>query len=94
MLAAGTASDARLGKRSLTIANSPASMTLWVEEGKSLRGDMRKEARETLDRHEREGTITILTILGRRRAERSLRTRATCSTWKKEEVHGRRREIL
>jgi hypothetical protein len=40
-------------------------MTLWVGEGKSLRGDMRKEARETLDGHEREGTITILTILER-----------------------------
>ncbi len=45
------------GLRSLTIANSPASMTLWVDEAKRLRGDMREEARETLDRHEREGTI-------------------------------------
>ncbi len=52
------------------------------------------EAREALDRHEREGTITILTISERRRAGTSLRTRATCSTWKKEEVNGRRREIF
>ena len=44
------------GLRSLTIANSPASMTLWVEEANRLREEMPKATRETLDRHEKDGT--------------------------------------
>jgi L-proline amide hydrolase len=45
------------GLRSLIIANSPASMTLWVEEANRLRSEMPKEVQETLDRHERHSTM-------------------------------------
>ncbi|MGN8116727.1 proline iminopeptidase-family hydrolase [Labrys sp. 22185] len=44
------------GLRSLTIANSPASMKLWVEEANRLRADLPREVQDTLTRHEQAGT--------------------------------------
>ncbi len=44
------------GLRSLTIANSPASMKLWVEEANRLRADLPGDVQETLTRHEQAGT--------------------------------------
>lgn len=44
------------GLRSLTIANSPASMKLWVEEANRLRAGLPADAQETLTRHEQAGT--------------------------------------
>jgi L-proline amide hydrolase len=44
------------GLRSLVIANSPASMELWVREANRLRRLLPPEVQETLTRHETEGT--------------------------------------
>ncbi|MGN6144861.1 MAG: proline iminopeptidase-family hydrolase [Mesorhizobium sp.] len=44
------------GLRSLTIANSPASMKLWVEEANRLRAGLPADVQETLTRHEQAGT--------------------------------------
>ncbi|WP_448953363.1 proline iminopeptidase-family hydrolase [Labrys neptuniae] len=44
------------GLKSLTIANSPASMKLWVEEANRLRADLPADVQETLTRHEKAGT--------------------------------------
>ncbi|WP_119270143.1 proline iminopeptidase-family hydrolase [Taklimakanibacter deserti] len=46
------------GLKSLTIANSPASMELWVSEANRLRGEMPEKIRSALDRHEKAGTVT------------------------------------
>jgi L-proline amide hydrolase len=46
------------GLRSLVIANSPASMELWVEAAEILRRDLPKDVQETLTRHERAGTTS------------------------------------
>ncbi|MGN6536868.1 MAG: proline iminopeptidase-family hydrolase [Mesorhizobium sp.] len=44
------------GLQSLTIANSPASMKLWVEEANRLRAGLPADVQETLTRHEQAGT--------------------------------------
>lgn len=44
------------GLKSLTIANSPASMKLWVEEANRLRANMPVEIQDALNRHEKAGT--------------------------------------
>ncbi len=44
------------GLRSLVVANSPASMELWVAETGRLRSRLPDEVQETLSRHERAGT--------------------------------------
>ncbi|TPI34359.1 alpha/beta fold hydrolase [Mesorhizobium sp. B3-2-1] len=44
------------GLKSLTIANSAASMTLWLQEANRLRADLPKDVQETLTRHEQAGT--------------------------------------
>jgi L-proline amide hydrolase len=44
------------GLQSLVIANSPASMRLWVEEANRLRADLPGHVQETLIRHEQAGT--------------------------------------
>ena len=46
------------GLKSLTIANSPASMELWVSEANRLRSEMPEKIRSALDRHEKAGTVT------------------------------------
>jgi L-proline amide hydrolase len=44
------------GLRSLVVANSPASMELWVREANRLRALLPADVQETLTRHETEGT--------------------------------------
>jgi L-proline amide hydrolase len=44
------------GVVSLTIASSPASMTLWVEEANRLRAELPPEVQATLLKHEQAGT--------------------------------------
>lgn len=44
------------GLASLTIANSPASMKLWVEEASRLRADLPQDVQDALTRHETAGT--------------------------------------
>lgn len=44
------------GLRSLVVANSPASIELWVSEANRLRGLLPREVQETLTRHEAAGT--------------------------------------
>ncbi len=44
------------GLRSLVIANSPASIPLWVQEANRLRDLLPEEVQETLHRHEAAGT--------------------------------------
>ena len=46
------------GLKALVIANSPASMTLWVEEANRLRGLLPKDVQATLLRHEAAGTTS------------------------------------
>ncbi|MEP7091418.1 MAG: proline iminopeptidase-family hydrolase [Nocardioidaceae bacterium] len=56
MLGAEHAIGRPAGLRSLVIADSPASMDLWVSEANRLRDDLPPEVQEVLLRHEREGT--------------------------------------
>jgi L-proline amide hydrolase len=56
MLAMEHAVERPLGLRSLVIANSPASMKLWLEEANRLRSLLPVEVQETLTRHEAAGT--------------------------------------
>jgi L-proline amide hydrolase len=58
MLGAEFAVTRPKGLRSLTIANSPASMELWVKEANRLRGELPADMREALQRHEAAGTVT------------------------------------
>jgi L-proline amide hydrolase len=44
------------GLRSLVVANSPASIELWVSEANRLRGLLPREVQDTLTRHEAAGT--------------------------------------
>jgi L-proline amide hydrolase len=46
------------GLKSLTIANSPASMELWVSEANRLRSELPEKIRSALDRHEKAGTVS------------------------------------
>ena len=46
------------GLKSLTIANSPASMELWVSEANRLRSELPEKIRSALERHEKAGTVT------------------------------------
>ena len=44
------------GLRSLVVANSPASMRLWLEEANRLRGLLPEDVQRTLAQHEAAGT--------------------------------------
>jgi len=57
MLAAEHAVRRPSGLRALVIANSPASMALWVAEANRLRAGLPAEAQATLLKHEADGTI-------------------------------------
>lgn len=48
--------DRPVGLRGMIVANSPASIPLWVEEANRLRADLPPDVQETLLRHEAEGT--------------------------------------
>ena len=56
MLAAEHAVTQPKGLRALVIANSPASMELWVREANRLRDELPPQVQATLLRHERAGT--------------------------------------
>lgn len=56
MLGAEYAVTRPQGLRSLAIANSPASMELWVNEANRLRADLPQEVQDALNRHEQAGT--------------------------------------
>jgi L-proline amide hydrolase len=56
MLAAEHALRQPAGLRSLVIANSPASMQLWLAEANRLRGDLPSDVQQTLLTHEAAGT--------------------------------------
>jgi L-proline amide hydrolase len=56
MLAMEHALEHPLGLRSLVIANSPASMALWVSEANRLRALLPAAVQEVLTRHEQAGT--------------------------------------
>ena len=58
MLAAEHAVTQPKGLRALVIANSPASMELWVREANRLREALPPEVQETLLMHERAGTTS------------------------------------
>jgi L-proline amide hydrolase len=56
MLALEHALRRPVGLRSLVVANSPASIALWVQETSRLRGLLPEDVQETLTRHEAAGT--------------------------------------
>ena len=56
MLAMEYAIDRPAGLRAIVVANSPASIRLWVEEANRLRLDLPADVQETLTRHEEAGT--------------------------------------
>ena len=59
-------SPGRRGCASLVIANSPASMELWVREANRLRADCRRRCRRRCCAHEEAGTTNSTGISGRR----------------------------
>jgi L-proline amide hydrolase len=56
MLAMEHALDHPPGLRGMVVADSPASIPLWVAEANRLREDLPPEVQETLTKHETEGT--------------------------------------
>ncbi len=56
MLAMDYALDHPTGLRGIVVADSPASMTLWVTEANRLREDLPPDVQRTLRRHEEAGT--------------------------------------
>ncbi len=56
MLAMEYALDHPTGLRGMVVADSPASMTLWVSEANRLRADLPTDVQTTLTRHEAAGT--------------------------------------
>lgn len=58
MLGAEFAITRPAGLKSLTIADSPASMALWVSEANRLRSEMPKDVQEALSGHEKAGTTS------------------------------------
>jgi L-proline amide hydrolase len=60
MLAMEHALDHPAGLRAIVVADSPASMPLWVEEATRLRSDLPQDVQDTLTRHEVAGTTDDL----------------------------------
>ena len=58
MLAMEYALDQPAGLRAIVVADSPASMPLWVSEANRLRRDLPADVQETLTRHEQDGTTS------------------------------------
>src|SRR5262245_6276075 len=58
MLAMEYALDGPAGLRAIVVADSPASMNLWVSEANRLRRDLPEDVQETLTRHEQDGTTS------------------------------------
>jgi len=60
MLALEHALDHPPGLRAIVVADSPASIPLWVEEANRLRAELPPEVQETLTKHEQAGTTDSL----------------------------------
>ena len=60
MLGMEHALDRPAGLRGLVVADSPASIPLWVAEANRLRADLPPDVQETLTRHEEAGTTDSL----------------------------------
>jgi L-proline amide hydrolase len=58
MLAAEYGTRRPTGLRSITIANSPASMALWVSEAMRQRSEMPQDIQDALNKHEKAGTYS------------------------------------
>jgi len=58
MLAMEHALDHPPGLRAIVVADSPASMTLWVAEANRLREDLPRDVQQTLELHEQAGTTS------------------------------------
>ncbi|KAN0088548.1 Alpha/Beta hydrolase fold [Tylopilus felleus] len=58
MLGAVFATQQPKGLHKLVIADSPASMTLWMEAGALLRRQLPQDVQDVLNKHEAEGTTT------------------------------------
>jgi L-proline amide hydrolase len=56
MLAMEHALDHPDGLRAIVVADSPASIPLWVEEANRMRADLPQDVQDTLTRHEADGT--------------------------------------
>ncbi len=56
MLALEHALERPAGLRSIVVADSPASMTVWVAEANRLRAELPQDVRDALTRHEADGT--------------------------------------
>src|SRR6058998_2925459 len=56
MLAMEHALDHPDGLRAIVVADSPASIPLWVEEANRLRADLPQDVQDALTRHETDGT--------------------------------------
>ena len=56
MLAMEYALDHPAGLKGMVVADSPASISLWVSEANRLRADLPPDVQETLTRHEEAGT--------------------------------------
>jgi L-proline amide hydrolase len=56
MLALEHALDHPSGLRAIVVADSPASIPLWVEEANRLRADLPQDVQDALTKHEAEGT--------------------------------------
>ena len=56
MLAMEHALDHPKGLRAIVVADSPASIPLWVEEANRMRADLPQDVQDTLTRHEADGT--------------------------------------
>jgi L-proline amide hydrolase len=59
MLAMEHALDHPAGLRGIVVADSPASVPLWVSEANRLRADLPQDVQETLTRHEEAGTTGV-----------------------------------
>ena len=78
MLAMEHALEHPAGLRGMVVADSPASMTLWVSEANRLRADLPPEVQETLTRHEDGGHDRRSGVRGRGRASSTSGTSAGC----------------
>ena len=58
MLASEYAVQEPVGLKKLIIADSPASIELWVEAANRLRSQLPQDVQDTLTKHEKEGTTT------------------------------------
>ena len=66
------------GLRAIVVADSPASIPLWVEEANRLRADLPADVQEALTRNEDAGTTDTKEYVGRRCRSTTTVTSAAC----------------